>query len=309
MSTAKTKIKKQKVVNFLIKNFDKNVSDLVFIKGGETSQAFSFNVREKDFVIRVLGRDNDDFEKDRYAYDNFASYGIPIPKIYDIGKFDVYHYAISEKVDGKILDEFNKEEIYLLMPEIIRILDLIHSVKVSKDKQFGRWNENGIGKHETWKSAILYTFNKIRDRWDKVYKNTLFEKDVFDKTWGKVERLVSFCPERQDLVHADYGFNNVLSDGRKITGVIDWGESQYGDFLYDVAWLEFWSPVVRYSKFFKKHYAKKGINIDNWNERILCYIYWLAIGALSFFAESRQEKSYKWTKERLEMYLGKRELI
>ena len=43
------------------------------------------------------------------------------------------------------------------------------------------------------------------------------------------------------LLHGDYGFDNVLVDQGKISGVLDWANAKYGDFLYDVAWLDFWS--------------------------------------------------------------------
>jgi aminoglycoside phosphotransferase (APT) family kinase protein len=35
---------------------------------------------------------------------------------------------------------------------------------------------------------------------------------------------------------------NVLVADGMLTAVLDWSCSAYGDFLYDVAWLGFWSP-------------------------------------------------------------------
>ena len=34
----------------------------------------------------------------------------------------------------------------------------------------------------------------------------------------------------------------MLVDGGRITAVLDWGCSLYGDFLYELAWMQFWLP-------------------------------------------------------------------
>jgi hygromycin-B 4-O-kinase len=46
----------------------------------------------------------------------------------------------------------------------------------------------------------------------------------------------------RSLLHCDLINRNVLVDGDRITGVVDWGCSLYGDHLYDLAWFDFWSP-------------------------------------------------------------------
>ncbi|MDH4168514.1 MAG: aminoglycoside phosphotransferase family protein [Acidimicrobiia bacterium] len=46
----------------------------------------------------------------------------------------------------------------------------------------------------------------------------------------------------RSLVHADLINGNVHVQGDSISGVFDWGCALYGDHLYDLAWLEFWSP-------------------------------------------------------------------
>ena len=38
----------------------------------------------------------------------------------------------------------------------------------------------------------------------------------------------------------DFGSNNVLTDGSRITGVLDWSEAMIGDGMYDVANILFW---------------------------------------------------------------------
>ncbi|WP_439897592.1 phosphotransferase, partial [Escherichia coli] len=59
---------------------------------------------------------------------------------------------------------------------------------------------------------------------------------------GRCAELARHCPNVRALVHADFGSNNVLTDGHRITGVIDWSEAMYGDPLYDIANILFWRP-------------------------------------------------------------------
>lgn len=303
MSTVKTKVNKARVIAFLEKNFDKDISNFEFIKGGESSQAFSFKSKGSNYVIRVLKQNKICFTKDKFAYDNFSSYDIPIPKIHKIGNFDGYQYAISDRVPGKTHEKLNENQVRQLIPNIIKVLDNIHSVNVAGRQGFGDWNKAGVGKYNNLEAAILDYFVREENKWAKVYKDTCFERFLFDKVRKRVEKLVKYVNHGKYLVHADFGFSNMLSDGLEITGVIDWEQSMYGDFLYDVAWLEFWSLNIGYAKIFKDHYKKTNININNWNERMLCYILWLSIGSIGFFAESGQEESYKWTRGRMLSYL------
>ena len=48
--------------------------------------------------------------------------------------------------------------------------------------------------------------------------------------------------QERHLIHSDLlNYNVLVADGR-ISAVIDWGCAMYGDFLYDLAWFEFWAP-------------------------------------------------------------------
>lgn len=52
-----------------------------------------------------------------------------------------------------------------------------------------------------------------------------------------VEQMTATCPASipEVLIHGDYTIDNVLVDGGKLTGVIDWGRGDNGDPRYDLA--------------------------------------------------------------------------
>jgi len=109
MSIAKTVIDAQIVLEFLRQHFDKKVATIAYMQGGETSQAFSFSVRDKAFVIRI-NTSLDTFEKDKYAYEHFSSEALPIPTFIQLGQVNEHFcFAITEKVAGNALTTFNEE--------------------------------------------------------------------------------------------------------------------------------------------------------------------------------------------------------
>lgn len=298
MSTLKTKIDNEAVLNFLKSDFSPDIQLLTPIKEGERSQAFSFLSKDSEFVIRVHSKKHG-FEKDKYAHDHFNSKSIPIPKTFQIGRIrDKFYYSITEKVEGKIIDHFEKDEIRKFIPELINVLDSIHSFDIG-ETQFGDWGIDGKAPETSWKNYLIKLIEEFENYENKTPENTLLEPDVVQKILARYKQLIDHCSNIRHLVHGDYGFNNLLSDGEKITGVIDWELSKYGDFLYDVAWLSFWDTTIDYADIFCKHYQDKNVAVPNFHERILCYKLHFGLGALSFFSDSEQEKSYRWAKERL----------
>ncbi len=294
MSTVKTKIDADLVLSFLKENFDALITHIEFISGGESSQAFSFQTEKGSFVIRINGSKGS-FEKDEYAFKHFASEIIPIPEIIRIGQLDEkYFFAISAKAEGKIIWELSEEEYQRIFPEFMAILDEIHKIDVSKYTGYGKWNLIGVAKSASWKENIL-SVNEYPVKGD-LFETSFLEKDVWKKIYAEIEKLVPFCPEERWLVHGDYGHNNVISDGKRITGVLDWAESIYGDFVYDIAWLTFWNSKERAEQI-RDYYSQRGI--QNFTERLLCYELLIGLGSLSFYAYSQQEEKYDGTKIRI----------
>ena len=65
---------------------------------------------------------------------------------------------------------------------------------------------------------------------------------TFEEGYGRLKELVEFCPEDRHLVHEDLMNFNVLVDRDRISAVLDWGSSIYGDFLYDLVKIVFYEP-------------------------------------------------------------------
>lgn len=296
MSTFKTKIDGEAVSDFLKQRYDSAVTDFIKITGGELSQAFSYTNDGASYVIRINGDDHG-FKKDLYAYEHFISPRIPIPKTIDLGTFnDSFFYSITEKVPGKILDECSESE--QLVNSVLTTLDAIHDTPISGNK-YGHWDETGIGSHDTWKAHLLELLIYNQKDLDSNNCADWLEQSVVDELTEKFVALVEYCPEVRHLLHADFESSNTLSDGVKITGVIDWANAKYGDPVFDIAWIDFWKENIDYKRAFKQHQENIGRDIENYEERVRCYMLYFGIGCLFFFAKSQQRNSYEWTKKRL----------
>ncbi|MCX6755778.1 MAG: aminoglycoside phosphotransferase family protein [Candidatus Nomurabacteria bacterium] len=294
MSTVKTKIDQDLVLSFLRENFDPEIKELEFLKGGESSQAFAFNSKGLDLVARV-NKGARSFYKDEYASKYFTKKDLPIPEIIETVKLDDIHYVcISKRALGQTINLLPEEEYQKILPELISILGEINSIDISDSNGFGKWNKDGLGESESWKDFILAVGTHINK--DELFNTSFLEKDVWDKIYSKIEELVEFCPEERFLIHSDYGSNNVVSNNGKITGILDWGESMYGDFIYDVAWLSFWSIKNDPNK--NAEQAYRDMNLENFEERLLCYKLRIGLGSLAFYAYSEQKDKYESIKER-----------
>jgi hygromycin-B 4-O-kinase len=287
----KTEINIEVIRDFLTTKFNGNVSKLEFISGGESSQAFGFNVHDEEFVIRIDQHNPDGFKKDEYAYKNFSSEDIIVPKVIEIDKLgEKYYFCISKRAEGQTLEKFSDVDRKRLLPPLLQVLDKIHAINIKDKAGYGKWNNTGNASCKSWRDTLLAVDQYVwgTDTNPNYFETCSFlDQNLWEAGYARLEELIAYCPEERYLIHGDAGSDNVLSDGFKITAVIDWADSQYGDFLLDVSRLIFWSDEVDYQKICRTHY--EGKNISHLDERLLCYQIHTALNSLSFYAYSEQE--------------------
>jgi hygromycin-B 4-O-kinase len=301
ISTHKTKIEQGIVQSYLDNLYNNAVSNLMFIAGGEGSQAFSFEVNREKFIIRVNKHSDNGFKKDQYAFLHFASYGIPIPEVLKIDKLEDGHYfAISKKVEGDLFKNLPDEEFDETLPQLFKNIEVIHEILVSDKAGYGKWNSSGVAEKTSWKEVLLDVDVFAKE----MFGNTSLEKDIWDKVYARFVELLPYCPEDKYLVHADCNFDNILSKDGKITGIIDWESSLYGDFLYDIAWLSFWTKDFDYEKAYLDFCKTTGKEIEHFKERVLCYKLFIGLGSLSFYVYSKQDDKYERSKRKLLEFIG-----
>ena len=305
MPYTKPTIEQGAIHTLLCAQFGKDVLRLEPIHAGHISQTYSFTVADQGYIIR-FNEASESFEKDAYAYRHYASTNIPIPRIVTIGRVEKLAYAISEKLPGTMVNYMSESEYRKIIPPMMEVLDAIHHVDVSNLQGYGYINKNGIGQSKSWRQYLQYlSIIKqefpvgFHEYWQALFQDSLLEKSVFDTVYAKLLSLLDFCPEERYLLHGDYGFDNLLAHEGRITGVLDWAISQYGDFLYDVAYLHFFSTHNNFLKLFSEFYANKNRSIPYFNERMMCYSCFIGLNTIHFYATAQLQKEYVWARERI----------
>lgn len=301
-------ITRDEVSTLLDQFFAGSVNDLTNLDGGEVARAFTFNAGtpREEYVLRLNDADHMpiSFAKEARLAQTIASPAIPIPPIKHEGRWEHFYFAISRRVPGVTLDQLPPAEIKALMPAVLDGMDAIHSVDISQFKGYGIFNEQGRGLFPDWRSSLLTVSQEEEDwdyfgKWHHLFEDTFLERDLFEALFRKMNELLAFCPTQERwLVQNGLTMRNILAHDGKLTGIVDWIDAQYGDFVRDIAVLDFWLPFWNMRDVCLSRYQQRGLEIPNYNERLLCYQCHLCLDGLRFYAKQGRYDSYQWLRER-----------
>ena len=281
---------------FLRSQFDARADEVTMIGAGMFAQAYTFVVDGRAYVMRVNAW-LDDFQKDVFAREHFASASLPIPKVVCVAQFDATRYCcITERCASRTLRDNDNADDLPVVPSLFDTLDAIHRIDVSPSRGWGLADANGNGRFDSWSESLLTLFNhKFDYDWTTIKRQPFFDKGLFDEIFQAMRQLLSYCPIDRCLIHRDYGFDNVVADGSRVTGVLDWAEFGYGDFLYDVAYLDFFSQNIPYGDLWR---ARSKSIIPHFEERMRCYMLYNGLHDMAIAATVGNERSYIRGRER-----------
>lgn len=218
--------------------------DVGEIGAGAWSQAYAFSHGGRDYVIRFAAL-REDFERDRIAA-GFSSAALLVPRTVEIGDAFGGYYSITERVSGDFLEEADGARMRRILPTLFAALDAARRIDLSASTGYGDVDVDGNAPHPSWRAALL---DVARDDpgqrthgWRERLRLSRYGLGPFDAAYASMASLAPRCPNDRHVIHSDLINRNVFIAGDRITGVIDWGCLMYGDSLYDLAWLIFWSP-------------------------------------------------------------------
>jgi hygromycin-B 4-O-kinase len=217
--------------------------EVALIGEGAWSRCYGFHMGEEALVVR-FGNFVEDFRKDQLAY-AFNSSDLPVPEVREIGQVHGGYYAIATRAYGIPLEGVSPTEWETLAPSVAAALEAMRETALPPNAGVGGWGPDGVGSQRSWSEYLLGVGEGNPDRRTYGWRRKLAESPVGDEIfeWG-YDLLKSLVGDEVpiSLLHCDLINRNVLVDGGRITGVLDWGCSIYGDPLYDLAWFEFWEP-------------------------------------------------------------------
>lgn len=259
---------------------------------GVWSKAFAFRRLDRDYVIR-FGAHGEDFAKDRLAA-TFASPALQIPRVVEMGEAAGGYYAIAERVHGGYIDDVDEAQMRALLPALFAVFDAARLADLSGTTGYGGWGADGSAPFPSWRAALLDVANdRPGDRiygWRARLAGSAVGSGPFGAAYERLQELAHDVPEDRHLIHSDLLHYNVLVEGDRITGVLDWGCALYGDFLYDLAWFCFWQPWypawqgIDFVQEARRHYAAIGLAVPGFEQRLLCCQLHIGLAGMAYQA-------------------------
>jgi len=286
MSKNKTELTLEEVKHFLRERWVQEVDAVEQMMEGEESQALSFECDENAYVLRI-NPSIEGFRKDAYAYRQFQSARIPIPRIIQIGFIDEQHgFCVAEKMPGVPLQDVDSPTIKGLLEPTAEVWLALKACDLGQTTGYGDFAVEGRGAYATWREFLLSLLDPQTYRWDRVLPPAY--RETCQEVIPTFRSLVKRCPEERALVHGDFGSNNVLTDGQRITAVLDWENAKYGDPIFDVATAYFWSPWLECMAAQAAYFETLLSAIGGYHERLVCYQ--LYIGLAEVYETAIQQK-------------------
>jgi hygromycin-B 4-O-kinase len=245
------------------------ISELTPMVEGEESRVFGFRRDAEDLVVRI-NPSIEGFRKDALVYRHFATAELPAPAVVSIGILDDGHaYCVSRRIAGVTLQALSRSRLQPLLEPVALVMDAIAASDVTTTSGFGSFDASGVGKYPSWRDFLTSVAD--RDRYDWLAASKHADMTRVGRFLGLIGDLAGNCPEVRRLVHGDFGSNNVLTDGSRVTAVIDWSEALLGDPLYDVANILFWRSWLDCMEQQARYFEAQRPELLHDADRLRCY--------------------------------------
>lgn len=238
-----------KVIKYFIKKaIGKNNLSLKRLMLGESNEVYEVKIKDgESIILRISHAKENSFKKEIWPLEQCRKMGIPVPNILfmedvflDKGVFRSFCFmnkikgeSLATRINNKTITTDEVEKIVL---EAGNILSKIHSVKTEK---FGMLQDNGKGVLNSWTDFI---FQNMQEK-QKMLTNKVVvarkgrDPSVIDKVIQILqENKKTFDVITPHLLHGDFSKDHILTNGGKITGIIDFGGVLSGDPVEDFAW-------------------------------------------------------------------------
>ncbi|MEF3307789.1 aminoglycoside phosphotransferase family protein [Paenibacillus sp. GYB004] len=281
-------------------HFGPGVAELTPLAGGNLSSVFSFVYEGKDYCVKFSDLAGA-YETERYVSDLLSGQGIPFPKCLVLGNTGQLAYVIMERIAGRNLGDCTEEEQLHQLPELIGILASLADVEVGSTTGYGWIRPDGNGSYESWKDFVV-AFNSedqtgtFWENWHDLYRTSCLERDVFEEIYNRLMAYVPYNESHRGFIHGDFHQWNMLSDGKRITGIID-GNCMYGDCLVDLAILDRHMPRSGVIQTYQDYLTKAGKVIPDFKERLLGAYYFKGLDGLRFYAKMGWKDAYLGTRQ------------
>jgi len=177
------------------------------------------------------------------------------PKIYSSGSFTVsdreYHYVLLDYIQGNelwgVVQNLTDEEQYAVGKDIAQFLNELHSIAYDC-YDIGHYIPTIPRYKKSWKDGHIEYAAILRKDLSEVDLDSNSKKMIskaFDYIYANIESLS--YQEGAKLLHNDFHPKNIIVHEGRLSGVIDWECSQFGEADFDLVHLFHWCiyPMVQ----------------------------------------------------------------
>jgi hygromycin-B 4-O-kinase len=206
----------------------------VSLAAGAWSTAYALTVGGRAMVLRV-SRHGGDFAKDEVVSAVVGAM-LPVPAVTVRGEIGGWAYAVSERLTGTALDDLDASAVAAVLPDLFDVVDAIGRIEV-RGHGYGVWDPSRTAPYRCWPEYLL----AVEHETPRVpgWRAALAASDVglepFERGLATLRRLAPDLPDERRMIHGDLLARNVLVEGDRISGVLDWGSACFGDPLYGAA--------------------------------------------------------------------------
>jgi hygromycin-B 4-O-kinase len=296
---------------FLVERFGTGVDDVEYVGEGAWSRCFGFVHNGSELVVR-FGRHVEDFQRDRLAA-RFAGRDLPIPQVTEIDEAFGAWYCISTRARGTPLEQLDEAEWAVIVPSVLSTLDALRNVDLAGTSGYGAWNHVGNTPHATWAEFLADVDNDPpgprTHGWKQRLAASMHDEANFRRAYACMLDLAEAFPGPRSLVHNDLLNRNALAIDGRVTSIFDWGCSLYGDFVYELATIVFWSPwyepIERTDMVSRAldHYADMGLDVPNFDARLRCCALHIGLVHIAYNAFLGDDETLALTETRMLTFL------
>lgn len=196
--------------------------------------AFHDRASGGDLVLRT-GGDLQAFAREAMIEQRFG-HQVPMPPMIGFGEHAPYGaWCITGFIAGQTVQDVPLPALDRLREPIHATLAAIHGCDPGPGSGFGPIDGEGNGPFQHWADVLAVALDPPCPLVPGVAPGLARQSRLL------LDALLPSIGDHRALVHADYGSNNLLTDGSTITSVLDWESAIWGDPLYDVANIMFWA--------------------------------------------------------------------
>ncbi|QHW31170.1 aminoglycoside phosphotransferase family protein [Paenibacillus rhizovicinus] len=284
------------IVSAISHHLGEGATGIAPVSGGNLSSVFAFSLNGAAYIIKFSDMEHA-YETEGYVSRLLRQQGIPFPRCMGQGKAGLLAYSILERIPGRNLVDCTAEEQSLQLPELIRMLTAMNHMDVGATGGFGWIQPDGNGAFPAWRDYVVSFFaDEQTGFWEGWREIPGLEQDVVDECYQRLLAYSVYNEPHRHFIHGDVSPWNILSDGRRITGIID-GNFAYGDFIVDVATLKIMMGETDVVKAYQECSEKLGIDIPDFQKRMIGAYYFKGLDGLRFFAKMGRDRDYRYMRQ------------